>query len=300
MRGRVWRRRVAVLVGSVLVAGSLVACATDAAPDPEVDVSGVQGQAPTVTYVAPLDVTDTYRRTIWQGTGPELVDGGPVLLDFSLEDATDATVVKETYSDSPVTRTLSEEDLGVDLYQSLRGQRVGARILQVAPGASSGSTTYPTVTVLDVLPLRADGQDVAALPGLPAVTLAADGAPSITVTGTEAATTLIAQPLKKGTGAQVGEQDVVTFQYAGFAWTTGEEFDSSWARGAPVSHSLLDLSQAFSEGLVEQTVGSQIELIVPPTYPLGVTAGAELSGQTVVFVVDILATRTPADDGSGS
>ncbi|WP_235929607.1 FKBP-type peptidyl-prolyl cis-trans isomerase [Cellulomonas citrea] len=299
MRGREWRRAVGLAVGAVLATGSLVACSTGTQAAPVVDVTGVQGQAPTVTYVAPLDVGHTYRRTIWAGTGPELVDGGPVLLDFWLENATDASVVKETYTDSPATRTLSEEDLGVDLYQSLRGQRVGARVLQVAPGASSGSTTYPTVTVLDVLPLRADGQAVAPVPDLPAVALADDGAPSITPSSAPAPTTLVAQPLKKGAGAQVGAQDVVTFQYAGFAWTTGEEFDSSWARGAPVSHSLLDLSQAFTEGLVEQTVGSQIELVVPPTYPLGVTAGAELSGQTVVFVVDILATRTPTQKAAG-
>lgn len=299
MRGREWRRAVGLAVGVVLATGSLVACSTGTQAAPQVDVTGVQGQAPTVTYVAPLDVAHTYRRTIWAGTGPELVDGGPVLLDFWLENATDASVVKETYTDSPATRTMSEEDLGVDLYQTLRGQRVGARVLQVAPGASSGSTTYPTVTVLDVLPLRADGQAVAPVPDLPAVALADDGAPSITPSSAAAPTTLIAQPLKKGAGAQVSAQDVVTFQYAGFAWTTGEEFDSSWARGAPVSHSLLDLSQAFTEGLVEQTVGSQIELVVPPTYPLGVTAGAELSGQTVVFVVDILATRTPTQKAAG-
>lgn len=299
MRGREWRRAVGLAVGVVLATGSLVACSTGTQAAPQVDVAGVQGQAPTVTYVAPLDVAHTYRRTIWAGTGPELVDGGPVLLDFWLENATDASVVKETYTDSPATRTMSEEDLGVDLYQTLRGQRVGARVLQVAPGASSGSTTYPTVTVLDVLPLRADGQAVAPVPDLPAVALADDGAPSITPSSAAAPTTLVAQPLKKGAGAQVSAQDVVTFQYAGFAWTTGEEFDSSWARGAPVSHSLLDLSQAFTEGLVEQTVGSQIELVVPPTYPLGVTAGAELSGQTVVFVVDILATRTPTQKAAG-
>jgi peptidylprolyl isomerase len=289
------------VTAGVLAVTGLAACSSTGDQPPEVDVSGEQGKAPIVTYVAPLKVTSTYRKTIWAGTGPQLVDGGPVLLDFWLENATSATVVKQTYSDAPASRTLSEEDLGADLYASLRGQRVGARILQIAPGASSGSTTYPTVTVLDILPLRAEGDPVAPLPDLPAVTLAADGAPSITATGGAAPTTLIAQPLIRGTGPQVGDKDVVTFQYAGFAWDTGEQFDSSWDRGAPVSHSLLDLSQAFAEALVEQTVGSQIELVVPPTYPLGVTAGAELSGQTVVFVVDILATRTPGPtSGSGS
>ena len=288
------------ITGALLVATGPAACTSAVGGTPQVDVAGDPGKAPTLTYVAPLEVASTFRRTIWPGTGPELVDGGPVLMDFWLENATDATVVKQTYSDGPATRTLTEEDLGADLYASLRGQRVGARILQVAPGAGSGSTRYPPVTVLDVLPLRADGEPVAPRADLPAVTLAAVGAPSVTPLTTAPPTALVAQSLKRGTGAQVGAQDIVTFQYAGFAWGTGELFDSSWDRGAPVSHSLLDLSQAFTEGLVEQTVGSQIELVVPPTYPLGVTAGAELSGQTVVFVVDILSTRAPSDAGSGS
>jgi peptidylprolyl isomerase len=35
-------------------------------------------------------------------------------------------------------------------------------------------------------------------------------------------------------------------------------------------------------------------LVVPPSYPLGVTDAEELAGKTVVFVIDILATGAPA------
>jgi len=274
------------------------ACSSAVTVDPEIDVSGDPGQAPTLTYVTPLDVTTTFRTTIWEGSGPELVEGGPVLFDFWLEDATDATVVSQTYDSKPETRQLTQEALGEDLYASLRGQRVGSRILQVAPASSEGSGNYPSVTVIDVLPLRAFGEPVAVRPDLPVVTLAADGTPSITPTGADPPTTLIAQPLIRGTGLQVGADDTVTFQFAGFGWANGEEFDSSWARGQPESWSLLDLPEAFAEGLVEQTVGSQVELIVPPTYSLKVTQSEEMSGQTVVYVVDILATRAPGTEGT--
>ena len=84
----------------------------------------------------------------------------------------------------------------------------------------------------------------------------------------------------------------MTVQYTGFAWTTGEPFDSTWTHGLPVSFSLQDV-QAWAEGLVDQPVGSQVMLVVPPTYALGVTESEELAGQTVVFVVDILATGHP-------
>lgn len=82
-------------------------------------------------------------------------------------------------------------------------------------------------------------------------------------------------------------------QFTGWAWTSGEEFDSTWASGGlPLSFSLQDVP-AWQEGLVDQPVGSRVMLIVPPSYALGVTQSEELSGQTVVFVVDILNARTP-------
>lgn len=279
----------------VLVALVVAGCGEVAAPDPDVTVTGDPGVAPTVTYLTPLAVTDTYRETIWPGTGDALVEGAPVLIDFLLKNATDATLVKESYSTSPTPRLLTEEDLGTDLYETLRGQNVGARLLQVAPGGSGAD--YPTVTVLDVLPTRAVGEAVPPTEGMPTVTLAGNGEPTLAPAGTEPPADLLVRPLVRGTGAQVRASDVVTVQYSGFAWDTGEQFDSSWTRGLPVSFLLSDV-QAWADGLVDQPTGSQVMLVVPPSYPLGVTDAEELAGQTVVFVIDILATGAPAGGGS--
>jgi peptidylprolyl isomerase len=120
------------------------------------------------------------------------------------------------------------------------------------------------------------------------VKLAADGAPTLTPTGTDPPTSLVAQPLIRGSGRQVARSDTVTVQYVGFSWKTGEAFDSTWSRGSPSSFSLVDVP-AWAAGLADQPVGSQLLLVVPPTYALGATQSQELSGQTVVFVVDILA-----------
>ncbi|KQY25382.1 peptidylprolyl isomerase [Cellulomonas sp. Root485] len=286
------------LQGRALVAGvaiallTLVGCSAPAAEPAAVTVTGEPGAAPTITYLTPLQVDKTRTEQIWPGTGAELVEGAPVLIDFWLEDATDATLVKESYTTNPTAMLLTEEDLGKDLYETLRGQQVGARMLQISPGSGEGATDYPTVTVVDVLPTRADGEPKPPRADLPAVTLDASGAPTITPTGTEPPTTLGAQPLIRGSGEQVAASDVVTVQYTGFAWTTGEAFDSTWTHGLPVSFSLQDV-QAWAEGLVDQPVGSQVMLVVPPTYALGVTESEELAGQTVVFVVDILATGHP-------
>lgn len=292
---RVTSRSRAFVVGLALVISSLTGCSGSVQPDPDIEVSGLVGQAPTVTYVTPLSVTDTYRDTIWPGDGPVLVEGGPVLFDFWLEDATDATVVSQTYDSKPETRQLTPEALGADLYETLRGAHVGARLVQVSPAVASGVAGFASVTVIDVLPLRANGEAVELRSDLPAVTLSDSGAPSVAASESNPPSILIAQPLIRGAGAQVGPQDTVTFQFAGFSWVTGEVFDSSWSRGQPESWSLLDLPDAFSEGLVDQTVGSQIELVVPPSYALKIAQSQEMSGQTVVYVVDILSTRSPGE-----
>ena len=282
------RRRATALL-MALVVGLLAACSQAVvATDPDITVSGDAGGTPTLTYVAPLNVDHTYRRTVWPGTGPELVDGGQVLLRYWVEDGTTGLQVSENYSTSPIPQVLSLGDLGADLYKTLKGERVGARLLQVTP--ASDSQTYPAVTVIDVLPTRADGPAVAPKADLPAVTLAADGTPTIKPTGADPPSTLVVQPLLRGSGRQVEKTDVVTVQYAGFSWATGEAVDSTWDRGQPKSFGLADVP-AFAEGLAEQPTGSQVMLVVPPSYDLGATQSEALKGQTLVFVVDILASE---------
>jgi peptidylprolyl isomerase len=283
------RRRAAALL-LVLVVGLLAACSQAVVPtDPDITVSGEAGGTPILTYVAPLNVDHTFRRTVWPGTGPELVDGGQVLLRYWVEDGSTAgPPISENYSTSPIPQVLSLGDLGTDLYNTLKGQHVGARLLQVTPPGTS--QTFPVVTVIDVLPTRADGPAVAPKPDLPAVTLGADGTPSIKPTGTDPPTSLVVQPLLRGSGRQVEKTDVVTVQYAGFSWATGEAFDSTWDRGQPKSFGLADVP-AFAEGLAEQPTGSQVMLVVPPTYDLGATQSEALKGQTLVFIVDILASQ---------
>lgn len=279
------RAAVPLLAGIVLAA-----CTAVVEADPEVTVTGDAGQAPTVTYLTPLSVDETYREVIWPGTGEELVDGAPVLIDFWLEDAGDATLVKESYSTSPTPRILTVDELGTDLYGTLLGQRVGARLLQVAPGG--GGADYPTVTVIDVLPTRAVGEVLTPDPSLPVLTEAADGTLTLTPTGTPPPERLTVEPLVRGSGAQVAAGDVITVHYAGFAWDDGVLFDSTWQQVLPVSFLLSDVT-AWAEGLVDQPAGSRVMLVVPPTYPLGVTDSEELTGKTVVFVIDILATGSP-------
>lgn len=150
------RGRFARAAGVVAVVVALSGCSQAIlAEDPDITVSGDAGGAPTLTYVAPLVVDRPFRQTVWPGTGPALVDGQPVLLRYWVENGTDATVVTENFSTSPVPQVLAEGDLGEELYATLTGQRVGARLLQVTPPGDEPEEDYPAVTVVDVLPTPA-------------------------------------------------------------------------------------------------------------------------------------------------
>lgn len=275
------------------VALSLVAAGCADEPVQEetvVTVSGEPDTAPTLTYDKPLEATTARVEVVWPGDGPELEDGQPVLVDYYAEEGSEGAVVGETFSGEPKAYPLSAEALGVEIYEALRGQRVGSRLLQVTPPAEGQSAA--TVAVFDILPTRASGEAVEPREGLPTVELAPDGEPTVTVpAGAAPPVDLVVQPLIRGTGPQVEPGQVVTVQYTGVRWTDGTVFDTSWAEGklpAPFPIGVGSVIAGWDAGLVEQTVGSQVLLVVPPAQGYGGTEH-ELSEETLVFVVDILA-----------
>lgn len=283
------RRLLAVTLTLVVL---LAGCTRGGSSIPAVEVTGATGAAPTISYHVPLAVTKTSSEVVWEGTGAALEEGKPVLLDYWLENASTGEVVAESYSSSPKPYLLTQESIGADLYSALLGQRVGARVLQVSPASASGATDFATVIVMDVLATRAVGTAVTPREGLPTVTLDAGGAPTITPSTAQPPTDLTVQPLIKGVGEQVTDGAQVTIQYSEVDWATGSAVDSTWTTGLPVSFSL-EVLGAWSQALVEQTVGSQVMVVVPPSFGLGGPAGSELQDATLVFVVDILAAAVP-------
>ena len=76
-------------------------------------------------------------------------------------------------------------------------------------------------------------------------------------------------------------------------YRTGKQFDSSWDRGAPADFAIGTgkVIPGWDAGLVGQTVGSQVLLVVPPDQGYGASGNSQagISGtDTLVFVVDIL------------
>jgi peptidylprolyl isomerase len=282
-------RRVLVAVLAAVLLGVLpTGCSGPSEPPPEVDVTGDAGEEPTLAYTPPLTITEASSEVLWRGEGPELQDGGPVLLDYRLERADDASLVEETYSGVPKPFTLTPEVLSADLYDALSDQTVGTRLLLLLP-ATSDTSSFASVMVVDVLPTRAWGDPVPPRAGLPEVTLQDDGEPVIETPQGDPPASLLVQPLLKGDGQQVVEDSTVTVQYTGVRWSDGSAYDSSWTQGAPRSFDLgAGVLPGLAEGLLEQTVGSQVMLVIPP--------GGGGDQDTLVLVVDILAASPPASD----
>lgn len=285
------RRPTAGIALAVVLAAGLTACTAEPEPQGEVTVQGEAGSVPDLVYEEPLVVTEPTVEVLAEGNGPELVDGEPVLVDYYAEDGSDGSVVGETYSSEPKPYLLTAEALGAAIHDALRGRTVGSRILHLVP--PEGDRGGPTVAVYDILPTRAWGEPVEVREGLPTVTLADGGEPEITVPDAPPPQDLVVQPLLRGSGPQVQAGQVIIVQYKGVTWSDGTVFDSSWEPGelpTPFPIGVNSVLPGWDLGLVEQTVGSQVLLVVPPS--LGFGAGdTELADETLVFVVDILAAR---------
>jgi peptidylprolyl isomerase len=136
------------------------------------------------------------------------------------------------------------------------------------------------------------------------VKLASTGKPTIKVPKKTAPTQLVVQPLIKGTGSVVKAGQTISVQYTGVIWDTNKKFDSSWDRGQATDFPIGSgqVISGWDEGLVGQTVGSQVLLVVPPDKGYGAQGQAQagIKGtDTLVFVVDMLKDFTATTDTPG-
>jgi len=270
--------------------GSATASAADVAALAKVKVAGDAGAEPKITFDQPFTVTAPVARVVTPGTGDDLVDGQVLAMNFLALSGADGSTEQTTYGAATQPLTLGDASIITELTTVLTGQKVGVRVLLAVPSTESTTIMAIEVASAKTIPSRAEGDAVAPVDGLPTVTLASDGTPTITPAATAAApTTLVAQPLIKGAGAVVAAGQTVTVNYSGVLWD-GTPFDSSWGKSAfsaaLTKGSIID---GWVQGLVGQTVGSQVLLVVPPDLGYGATAqGSIPANATLVFVVDIL------------
>ncbi len=278
----------AVVLALVLLGGCTPEKKTREGQRPDVSVSGAFGSIPVVTFRPPLPLTESSVETLIEGDGRQLADGEPVVLTLTAYDGEDGELVENRQVGEVRTLMLTKEDVGEDLYPVLVGAREGSRLLVRQPVHEKGKDRM-LVLVIDVRYTRARGEPVTPPEGLPTVQVAEDGAPSITLPQADPPGQLVVQPLVRGDGAQVRPGQDVTVQYTGVAWESGEPYDSTWAAGkVPRTLKLDETIPGLRDGLLDQTVGSQVLLVIPPAQARGT--------DTLVLVVDILAVSGGQED----
>jgi len=105
-----------------------------------------------------------------------------------------------------------------------------------------------------------------------------------------APTELVIEDLVIGEGDEAVAGGRVRVHYMGVAYSTGEEFDSSWSRNEPITFGLHQVIAGWQMGIPGMKVGGRRKLIIPPHLGYGDRgAGAAIkTGETLIFIVDLL------------
>jgi FKBP-type peptidyl-prolyl cis-trans isomerase len=284
-----------------------------AQPGAPVTVTGAFGAAPHMTIPARTQPSSLYVKTLYQGTGATVTSSEGVIGNYVSYDWSGAThkLLGSTFGQG--TPGFFAGQLLPGLEKALLGQKVGSRVVVVMPpadGFGGAGNSQEGIGADDTLVFVVDIDSsfgTASVPGrqtsdggggLPTVTAPAAGStngPAITIPGgVTPPATLQVKPLIPGTGPVVKQGQVIAVQYTGVIWRTGHAFGSSWQSKIPLVTPIGEgqVIKGWDTGLVGQTVGSRVLLVVPPADGYG-SAGQSQVGingtDTLVFVVDILA-----------
>jgi FKBP-type peptidyl-prolyl cis-trans isomerase len=125
---------------------------------------------------------------------------------------------------------------------------------------------------------------------VPKVTGAADKKPKVEKGKGKPPKDLKVDVLKEGKGQKVEKGDSLNAHYLGQLWN-GKEFDSSWKRGQTATFQIgtKKVIKGWDEALVGKSVGSRVEIVVPPSKGYGKQGQPPTipKNATLVFVVDL-------------
>lgn len=110
--------------------------------------------------------------------------------------------------------------------------------------------------------------------------------------------------LTQGDGEALTSTDLVSFDYAVFSATSGDELGSSFPDN-PVGLDLADQTvlPGLSSSLTGQKIGSRVLIAVPPAEGYGEAGNPGLGvggDDTLLFLVDIISAITPLDEATGT
>jgi hypothetical protein len=307
------RSSLALIATAGLVAVALSGCAT--APTPQassgqssdvVTVSGKFGEEPRVEFPTPLAPSTTQCTEVIEGEGELLQEGQFVMLGAALYNGTTGEEVQVVGYDDQAAPLAIGGETPIAFTKGLSCAREGSRVVIVAPSeeligpdqdpesAQGGDSIVAVFDVQRAFPGRATGSPQLTRDRFPAVVLAPDGRPGITVPQGDPPTKEESEVevLKRGAGEVVEDGDRVVVHFTGVEWTDGEVVDpSTWASGSPSIVTVgegSEMVEGFSKGVIGQTVGSQVGVIVPPAEGFGDEEAEVPAGSTLFYVIDIL------------
>jgi FKBP-type peptidyl-prolyl cis-trans isomerase len=317
------RRLLAIIVLFLLAGLAVVGCSSakpaasssaSASANPKanssVTVSGKFGTTPKVSIPKLAADSKLFVKTEISGTGTTVTKADAMAANFVLYfwDGTSSSLKANTFTENP---TMIGGTMLPGLQSALIGQKIGSRVLAVVPPADAYGTAgdsqlgiSATTTLVFVIDLIKSYPQTAAATGaavsdgggsLPKVTAHAGSAPTITIPASSPPSGLVTKTLIRGTGPKVAKGQYVITQYTGYIWRTKKVFDSSWTDGSPFGF-VMDANPeqvipGWDAGLVGQTIGSRVMLVVPPKEGYG-SSGQSQAGitgsDTLVYVVDII------------
>ncbi len=318
------RRAAALAFIPLLAAAAVAGCGSSSSSQPaasasykSVTVSGTFDKSPAVNIPKASGTGDLYTKTVIQGSGAKLTSTEGVCGNYVAYDWSGKTsrLLGSSYKDGTPSLFVGAQNPGLaaTLQSALIGQKLGSRVLAVVPpkdAFGSAGDAQAGIGGTDTLVFVIDTLSKFSTTSVPGTQASNGGGAQPTVTPPAATSTagptikipakvnppktLQVKPLIKGKGAVVKSGQEVAVQYTGVNWRTGKVFDSSWSRKTPWI-TPIGVGQAikgWDSGLVGQTIGSRVLLVIPPADGYG-SAGAAQAGikgtDTLVFVVDILA-----------
>lgn len=309
------RSSLALIASAGVVAIALSGCAAASEPgttsgdsSAAVRVSGEFGAEPRVSFPVPLSPADTQCTEVVEGEGDFLEEGQVARVGLSIfSGASGDTVEQQGYDDeSPIYLHYGAGNPPA-FNAALGCAREGSRVTVVAPaeaafgeqgnpaaGIGPGESVVIVLDVTETFPNRADGTPRLTRDGFPAVVLAPDGQPGITVPSSAPPATTEVEVLLEGDGPVVDDGDQLLVQYTAVNWDGGEVVDSSWQNGTPAIFRVADgegsqVVPGFAQAVIGQKVGSQVGVIIAPEDGYGEQGSATIPpNSTLFFVIDIL------------
>jgi peptidylprolyl isomerase len=306
---------IVAIAAPIICAGMLAGCSSSggtgggtAGANADVTVTGAYGKAPTVSIPSKTAGSALTVKTLVEGSGPVVSSTQAFVTNYVLYlwDGSTHKQVENTFTSTP---QLLDGTLLPGLTTALDNKKVGSRILAVVPPADAYGTAGNTqegitandtmVFVIDLIGVfgsneSVQGTQTQAGAGLPTVTAATNSAPTVTIPANAPPAGLVSKTLITGTAPKIVSGQFIVVQYTGVNWRTKKVFDSSWSRNQPFG---LEIGQpngvivGWDLGLIGQTVGSRVLLVIPPADGYG-KKGESAAGinatDTLAFVVDIL------------